>query len=304
MSIKKTLSTLVILLLVLLTACNPAGTEPETTPEPGSETPVDESAVATNAAMAFLTGQLGFSEGEIQVVSTEATEFSDSCLGLGGPAESCLQAITPGWVIMLSAGGEEYELRTDAVGQQVRMVGGLESGVGPADVPSAAVQEFLVSELGVALGDVQVIQADPMEFSDSCLGLGGPEELCAQVITPGWIVVVDVQGETYVAHTDELGQQVRLAGDAATGDGADGAADAPSAAVQEFLVDELGVGLGDVQVVSAEQTEFRDGCLGLGGPEESCIQAITPGWIVTVDVQGQTYVAHTDELGQQVRLVP
>ena len=64
------------------------------------------------------------------------------------------------------------------------------------------------------------------------------------------------------------------------------------------------VALGDVQVVSAEPTEFNDGCLGFGRPDESCIQVITPGWIVILDVGGQTYEAHTDETGQQVRLAP
>jgi len=56
-------------------------------------------------------------------VSLEAAEFTDSCLGLGGPTEMCLQAITPGWLIMLSAGGTEYEVHADETGQQVRIAG-------------------------------------------------------------------------------------------------------------------------------------------------------------------------------------
>ena len=83
----------------------------------------------------------------------------------------------------------------------------------------------------------------------------------------------------------------------------DAEADTIAAAVQEFMVGELGVSLGDVQVISAERTEFTDSCLGLGGPEESCLQAITPGWVVVVDVAGQMYEARTDETGQQMRLV-
>ena len=145
-----------------------------------------------------------------------------------------------------------------------------------------------------------------VEFSDSCLGLGGPAESCLQAITPGWLVLLDVNGEPYEVHTDETGQQIRIApalpeeGDVP----ADMAADTAAAAAQEFVAAELDVALGDVQVVSVEPTEFNDGCLGFGRPDESCIQVITPGWIVILDVGGQTYEAHTDETGQQVRLAP
>jgi hypothetical protein len=42
---------------------------------------------------------------------------------LGGPEESCLQAITPGFLVRLSAGGQEYEVHADAIGEQVRIAG-------------------------------------------------------------------------------------------------------------------------------------------------------------------------------------
>jgi len=37
------------------------------------------------------------------------------------PAEgSCTQAVTPGWEVVLTVDGAEYELRTDELGLQVR----------------------------------------------------------------------------------------------------------------------------------------------------------------------------------------
>jgi len=169
----------------------------------------------------------------------------------------------------------------------------------PADAITAAVKAHLVSELGVAEGDIEVISAEATEFTDSCLGLGGPAESCLQAITPGWLVIVNVAGQEYEVHTDETGQQVRVAVETPADDGA---ADAAVGAAQEILAGELGVALGDVQVVSVEPVEFSDGCLGLGGPDESCLQAITPGWLIMVDVAGQSYEVHTDETGQQVRV--
>lgn len=150
-----------VLLLTVLAACStPTETtvEPENTPETASEPteepaeepveePVEEPAeepaeeagdTATAAAVAHLANELGVAEADIEVVSAEATEFTDSCLGLGGPEESCLQAITPGWSVMLSAGGQDYEVRTDETGEQVRLAEEMaeEPAEAPAEEPS------------------------------------------------------------------------------------------------------------------------------------------------------------------------
>lgn len=310
MSHTKPILAMLVFLMALLVACGPtvdvpeSGTAlPEATNSPALETPAGEDAsnAISAAAVAFLAQQLGVAEEEIEVTEIADVEFSDSCLGLGGPAESCLQAITPGWLVLLDVNGETYEVHTDQTGEQVRMAATLPVGDGASDPAVGAAQEFLAAELGVALGDVQVISVEAAEFSDSCLGLGGPDELCAQVITPGWVILADVNGQTYEAHADQTGQQVRVASDTPAGNAQ---ADTAAAAAQEFLAAELGVALGDVQVVSVEPAEFSDSCLGYGGPDESCLQAITPGWIVMLDVNGEAYEAHTDETGQQVRFAP
>ena len=179
-------------------------------------------------------------------------------------------------------------------------------GTEGSDAIAAAVVAFLAQELGVAEDQIEATEVVDVEFSDSCLGLGGPAESCLQAITPGWLVLLDVNGAPYEVHTDETGQQIRIAPALPEESDvpADMAADTAAAAAQEFVAAELDVALGDVQVVSVEPTEFNDGCLGFGRPDESCIQVITTGWIVILDVGGQTYEAHTDETGQQVRLAP
>ena len=294
-----------LLLVALLAACAAGQTaEPTTAPAaeetPMSETPAadDAAAAVTAAAVAQLAADLGLTEADVTVVSAEPTEFSDGCLGLGRPEESCLQAITPGWIVMLSANGQEYEVHTDETGTQARVAGDAASGDAGSDTASAAVQEFLAAEMGVALGDVQVLSAEKTEFTDGCLGLGGPEESCLQAITPGWLVTVSVNGQEYVAHTDETGTQVRIAPDAAA---APADPEAATSAAVAHLATELGVAETDITVAGLEAAEFSDGCLGLGGPEESCLQAITPGWVLTLSSGGQEYTVHTDAMGTQAR---
>lgn len=56
----------------------------------------------------------------IQIQSVEKTEWSDSCLGLGGADKSCAQVITPGWLLAFSINGQEYRYRVDETGTVVR----------------------------------------------------------------------------------------------------------------------------------------------------------------------------------------
>lgn len=117
--------------LVLLAAC--AGTNP-TVPAGISETLEgvgDDVPAAAAAALTWLSQETGVDVADIQIVSAEPMEWSDSCLGLGGPAESCAAAVTPGYEVVLSAAGQNYTLRTDQTGEVIRMeepAGGTSSG--------------------------------------------------------------------------------------------------------------------------------------------------------------------------------
>jgi hypothetical protein len=67
----------------------------------------------------------------------------------------------------------------------------------------------IAKDLAVPLETVQVVTAEPREWPDSSLGCPQPDMLYAQVITPGYLVVVEVSGERLEYHTDERGTVVR-----------------------------------------------------------------------------------------------
>jgi hypothetical protein len=72
---------------------------------------------------------------------------------------------------------------------------------------------------------------------------------------------------------------------------------------REVLADDLKVGIESVTIESYERAEWSDSCLGLGGPAESCLAVMTPGWRVTLLVDGSdSYEVRTDELGDIVRV--
>jgi len=74
----------------------------------------------------------------------------------------------------------------------------------------------------------------------------------------------------------------------------------PVQAAREALAARLGVGVDAVRVVAVERVDWPDGCLGAADPGEACILMITPGYRVTLAVQGVEYVYHTDG-GTRVR---
>ena len=73
-------------------------------------------------------------------------------------------------------------------------------------------REWLAEELGVATDQVENVRMEETQWPDACLGLGKPDEMCAQVITPGWLIIFEVDGVQYEVHTDENGSSIRMAG--------------------------------------------------------------------------------------------
>ena len=73
--------------------------------------PEAERAVA--AAKADLMALLGVAEEAIVVKAVEAVQWRDSSLGCPQPGRMYAQVITPGFRVVLAAGGQDYEYHTD-----------------------------------------------------------------------------------------------------------------------------------------------------------------------------------------------
>jgi hypothetical protein len=72
----------------------------------------------------------------------------------------------------------------------------------------AAIQQ-LAASAGVDISQVSVVRFEATEWTDSCLGLGQANESCAQVVTPGFLVVLEVNGQQFEFHTDQAGTNIR-----------------------------------------------------------------------------------------------
>lgn len=113
---------ILMLFVIILSACAPQTPAQSPGPQqPSGGLVTKDKAPFAIAAKAALSQKLGIPEEKISFVSADGVQWTDSCFGLGGPAESCLQAITPGYKVILSAEGKQYEIHTDESGSAVRI---------------------------------------------------------------------------------------------------------------------------------------------------------------------------------------
>lgn len=111
---------------------------PAPTQEPTVLPPVEAFPAAALLARQALAETLGTQPEKVEIRAVESVEWPDSCLGLGGPAEACLQAVLPGYRITLSFEGLEYVYRTDEKGTNLRREIGMSF-----HLPSSAETKFL-----------------------------------------------------------------------------------------------------------------------------------------------------------------
>jgi len=71
------------------------------------------------------------------------------------------------------------------------------------------IQNRVSETLGVPADQLQIDTVEQTDWPDSCLGLPEQDEACAEVITPGWLVVVDIAGTKYSYRVDESGTNIR-----------------------------------------------------------------------------------------------
>ena len=199
------------ILTLFLTACTP--------PTPAVDQPqpslvIEQPTQGTNAmtpaqiaALTHLSETLNLPADQINLISTEAVTWPDGCLGVQKMGVMCTQALVDGFKIVFEADGKEYELHTNQTGSSVILADG--SGV------DNVVESILITQLSENLGlnpsDISVVSSEPVEFNDACLGVAMQGVMCAEVMTPGRIVVLEANGTQYEYHVSDDGTRVQPA---------------------------------------------------------------------------------------------
>lgn len=176
----------------------------------------------------------------------------------------------------------------------------------PTDVPAVpaavtVVQAAVAREYGVDASVLQIVRWTETQWPDSCLGATFSEKPCLDVITPGYLIVFDLNGTQIEVHSNLDGSRYVVIP-------AEGQPDpiliVPFVdALRKALAAELGIADPATLVLKdAEEVEWPDSCLGVrtGRP---CLDVITPGYRLWFAAGDKLYDVHTNADGSKYAIV-
>jgi hypothetical protein len=264
---------IVMAAILLLTACTPATSTPTSPGGEATEIPAE--------VRQAIAERLNIELADLQIEQVEQVDWTDACLGLAGPEEMCAEVITPGFQLTVRRNGELLQVHTDLTGAQIRLAGdGPEVNLSP-----------LASKLGVPLDSIEIHTLEAVTWPDACLGAAGADELCAQVLTPGYGGVLTANGQSYEFRLDQSGENVRLIPGAAL-------------SARQNLATRLSSSVEEIRILLVQPQEWPDACLGLDTEGQQCAQVITPGYLVLLEMDNTRYEYRTDESGDLLVLAP
>ena len=77
----------------------------------------------------------------------------------------------------------------------------------PPQAVLAAVNQ-LSQTLGVSIEGVEILEFEEVEWPDACLGVPQEGEACALVITPGFRIMLEADGQQFELHSNQDGSVI------------------------------------------------------------------------------------------------
>ncbi|MCU0552660.1 MAG: hypothetical protein MUC48_25300 [Leptolyngbya sp. Prado105] len=143
---------------------------------------------------------------DLQVVSFTQETWSDGCLGLGGAAELCSQALVEGWRVEVSSGARNWIYRTDKTANTIR----LEALPTEVKLPKEVTQRLLQSvarQVRVPMRRLKVAEVKPATWN-GCFGIYRPGQACTMIAISGWQAIVTNGDRAWVYHFDQDAKQI------------------------------------------------------------------------------------------------
>jgi len=139
--------------------------------------------------------------------------------------------------------------------------------------------------------EVRVINANHATWTDGCLGLAGPDEVCTMALVEGWRVEMSNGERSWVYRTDRRAEEIRLA-------------DVDTASLPSPVIDRLfatvardaNVSTSSLRLLEA-QPKTWNGCMGIYEPNQACTEIAISGYRAIVMGDRQSWVYHLDQDG-------
>jgi hypothetical protein len=167
-----------------------------------------------------------------------------------------------------------------------------------------AARADLAQRLGVPEAEITVYSVEEVQWPDGSLGCPKPGMAYIQVITPGFRVILQVEGTKYEYHTDTR-QSVVLCEEASMVDlpvipspvGSEPGVVEPGlegfvSDAKEDLAQRLSISVDEIELLSVISVVWSDGSLGCPQPGMDYIQVPQDGVLIQLSVGGVVYNYH------------
>lgn len=166
------------------------------------------------------------------------------------------------------------------------------------NIPVQAAIQALAAALNIPPESITLAEPPlPVQWSDSSLGCPQPDQVYAQVIVPGYLIVLAVGEQKYNVHTDLNGNAVVCFNP----EDPIGAGTVPDPLVAEFieqakqdLAQRLGISVDEIILVRSEAVDWSDSSLGCAEEGVEYVEVVTSGYRIVLARGEQHYEYHAD----------
>ncbi len=174
--------------------------------------PTDSLPEAVQASEYFLAGHLGITQSGIELLSWENVTWNSVGLGCSMDENPSTPSPIPGYRVIISAGIEVYELRSDASGDQICVTESLQPGervslseLYSSQTDSEVARNHLALRLGLSMDNIAIQQVQPVEWNDDSLGCplapGNSTTQRSPQIIPGHLILLTAEQTQFEYHS-------------------------------------------------------------------------------------------------------
>ncbi len=182
-------------------------------PNPGIPIPnFDLPRPAADAVLRAVSQRSGLSPANLRIVKAQPIKTDGSCLGLPRPGEGCTRDLRLIWQVTVEGQNQRWVYHAAPDGSQVRLNESMAES-GSTQLPDTVSRSVLYDaskQLNLPVSRLRIVESEPRNWSDGCLGLAKPGMLCTQATVSGWQVAVAGEGQNLVYRTNESGNLVML----------------------------------------------------------------------------------------------
>jgi hypothetical protein len=160
-------------------------------------------------------------------------------------------------------------------------------------------QQDLARRLDLAPVMIWAVSVEATEWPDASLGCPRPGEMYAQVVTPGFRIVLEARGERYEYHTDREQTAVLCGEEAVMGPPTEtvpgpveSGLNSLVQSAREDLARRLSVEVEQIEVVEAKSVVWPDASVGCPQPGMRYRQVPQDGALIRLRAEGRMYAYH------------